>query len=158
VAVCDELFIGARAIWEIAKIREVFLAAVRHGVLGLSSLGGALAGAPDLDGGGMWVRTGAGPCRVLASILPGVEHCVPINKKKKMRVEDVFLVSQRTGMLALDGEREIALTPESRFAVRLSSAGPWVADIERILAFAARHGYFIDGGRLPYGGDPGDLE
>lgn len=142
VTVCDELFVGARAIWDASTIREVFLAEVRPGAIGLSSLGAAL-GVAETDGAGMWVRTGAGPRRVLAPILPGVVKWVGIESFLPLRVGKVLPIRHESGVVALDGEREIVLTPHSHLAVRLSMAGPWVVDVQGVLALAARSGYFV---------------
>lgn len=143
VTVCDELFVGARAIWDTSAIREVFLAEIRPGAIGLSSLGAALGVTPETDGAGMWVRTGTGPRRVLAPVLPGVVTWVGIERFQPLRVGEVLPIRHRGGVLALDGEREIVITPYSRLAVRLSMAGPWVVDVQGVLALAARAGYFV---------------
>jgi hypothetical protein len=148
VAVCDELFVGARAIWDPAKVREVFLASVRPGILGLSALGSALAGInPGSDGEGLWIRTGDGPFQVLAPILPGVLAWVQVEAFLPMRLGDALPVHHQEGILALDGEREIPIRPGVQYTVRLSDSGPWVVDVQKVLARASQEGYFLARGR-----------
>src|SRR5262249_17341415 len=96
-----------------------------------------------LNGDGLWIQMGAGPYRVLAPILPGVVRWIDIEVAQPIRVGEVLPILHSEGVLALDGERQILITPGSRLGVRLSSAGPWLVDIQGVLALAAVDGYFV---------------
>ena len=49
----------------------------------------------------------------------------------------------RPAILALDGEREIALKSGDEAMVRLDLEGPWIVDIERTLSLAVADDAFL---------------
>ena len=55
------------------------------------------------------------------------------------------------GVVALDGEREIAFGPDDRVAVVLEPEGPFTVDVPRAMELAAREGLLTQGAaaRLP---------
>ena len=60
VAISTETFVGARAIWDVRTLGEVFLARLVPGSIGLSAIGALLAPSPMDDGSGLRLRIGQG--------------------------------------------------------------------------------------------------
>ena len=142
-AVYDERFLGARAVWDSARILEVVLARVEPGSIGLSSIGAHLGvGAPA--GSGLHLRVGEEGQRVLAPIAPGLMASVPVAEHRLLAAGDTVHVCQpRPCTLALDGEREVALPGGAQVCIRLNAGGPRVVDVRHAIALAAQQGVFV---------------
>ena len=161
VAFSRERFVGARAIWDPAGIRELVLASAEPGSLGLSAIGAHLhpVGRDAAQGLYLWLaeraQGPAPPCeappgldpsrtlRVMAPIAPGLVVPVGVRAHRTIQVGEVVELEPAYGSLALDGERELVVKPSQRVAVRLTFDGPRVVDIQRALALAARKGCFL---------------
>ena len=144
VAVYNERFVAARALWDAARILELVLARVEPGSIGLSSIGAHL-GPAALGRPGLHMRMGDDGQRVLAPIGPGLIASVSVAKHRAMESGDQVRIRQpRPCTLALDGEREMALPADREVCVRLSPDGPRVVDTRQALAIGARDGVFID--------------
>jgi predicted polyphosphate/ATP-dependent NAD kinase len=143
VVVSNIPFVGARAIWNLAQVREVVLSQVRPGTIGLSSLGGSLldGAVPGDEQYGMHIVLGEGGQQVLAPLAPGliswvsVRACTPLRQGQSVRLQ------AGSGTVALDGEREIELSATSVVEVYLRNDGPFVVDVPAALAAAARAGH-----------------
>lgn len=141
--VVDQLFVGSRAIWDVATVRQIVLARGQpHGV-GFSSVGGNLPGMTLGTHQGLAIEIGPGELEVLASVAPGVVRWMPVEAYTVLGVGDSVLVSEAPAVLALDGERQIELYPEDRVEIRLSDAGPSVVDIPAALRRAVDAGFFV---------------
>lgn len=147
VAVYDERFVAARAIWDASKIKEVVLIRAEPGSIGLSSIGANLPDVKPRSGYGMHLRMGAGGQRVLAPIAPGLIQLVSVTECRWLEPGDEVTIRQQTPcVLALDGEREIELRAEATACVRLNADGPRVVDARRAVELAAAAGVFLQGG------------
>lgn len=124
-------------------VREVVVADVRPGVVGLASLPWALGDPLSPGGPGAWVRLGPASWRVLVPLLPGMVRWVEVAASRRLEVGADVPIAPRRGVLALDGECEIVLTPTMHVTVRLSAAGPRVVDVPATLAAAVQVGYFL---------------
>jgi len=143
VAVYDELFVGARAVWDETRILELVLARVEPGSIGLSSIGAHL-GVQLPTSSGLYVRIGEGGHNLLAPIAPGLLASVAVAEYRVLRPGDaVSLCQARPCTLALDGERELALPGGSKVCIRLNADGPPVVDVRQAIALAARTGFFV---------------
>ncbi|MFL5806514.1 MAG: ATP-NAD kinase family protein [Roseiflexaceae bacterium] len=143
-AVYDERFVAARAIWDVSKIREVVLTRAEPGSIGLSSIGAHLLGGDHPADRGLYLRMAPGGRRVLAPIAPGLIEAVSLAEHRLLAPgEEVVIRSDRPCVLALDGEREIALRPGTRLRLRLNADGPWVVDARKAIEVAARAGAFL---------------
>jgi hypothetical protein len=144
VAVYDERFVAARAIWDASKIKEVVLIRAEPGSIGLSSIGAHL---PDLNpkaGQGVYLRMGSGGQQVLAPIAPGLIRSVSLAESRLLEPGDEVVISHpQPCVLALDGEREIELRAEATVRVRLNANGPRVVDVRRAVEVAAAGGAFV---------------
>ena len=137
VAVSKERFVGARAIWDMATLHQLFLTRANVTSIGLSSIGARLRQvAPDAHAG-LHLRFGPGGDSALAPVSPGSVERVDVAEWSVMRPgEDAIPVALRPATIALDGERAFSLPPEARVGVRLSADGPRVVDAEKALALA----------------------
>ena len=120
VAVSNQPFIGAKALWRADSITELFVTKANPGAVGLSSIAGQLATGP------VHVTLGPG-IRIMAAIAPGlvvpvdVAHFEPINGSHTVHTP---------GCLALDGEREIERPGQATITL---TDGPNRVDIDAVM-------------------------
>jgi predicted polyphosphate/ATP-dependent NAD kinase len=128
----SESWIGNRAIWEPSKIKDIVLVGNHLGNIGFSSIGSALQIDHQCPGAGMYIQTGPGKLEVQAPIAPGLMTWVEIADYRSIELwEEVNLLEANT--IALDGEREIELSPDSKVSVCLTNNGPLVVNIQKCI-------------------------
>ena len=153
VAFSRERFIGSRAIWDPAAVRELVLATAEPGSIGLSAIGAHLDPIARDVPEGLYIRLADPPAHgrpaeppkttVVAPIAPGLIAPVAIREFRRIAVGEEVSLEEAAGSLALDGERELVLRPPERASVRLSPHGPRVLDVRAALAVAAARGAFV---------------
>jgi predicted polyphosphate/ATP-dependent NAD kinase len=131
VVITDDLFTGVRAVWDVDKVKEIFLARSRPSAIGFSSLGGYVCPLPLHSGFGLHLVLGNGKNRVKSPIAPGQICWVSIDSYKKFGPKEEIPIKSNPAMIALDGEREISIHLGERWSVRINPSGPWVVDIEK---------------------------
>lgn len=136
VAVCDYQFIGARALWEVERLKELFLTQGQPTNIGLASIGGMIRPIRPQEEGGLYLRLGANGKSVTAAIAPGLVASVGIQSHTVLRLGERIPVQFSPSILALDGEREILVNAEDCWEVSLSWNGPRVLDIEKVMEAA----------------------
>src|SRR5262245_22217348 len=120
VAVSNQPFVGAKALWRADSITELFVTKANPGAVGLSAIAGQLATGP------LHVTLGAGQ-RVMAAIAPGL--VVPVDVAKVEPLNGPVTVHQ-AGCLALDGERELERPGRTTIAL---TQGPNRVDIDAVM-------------------------
>jgi hypothetical protein len=142
-AVYEETFVGARAIWDGARIRELALARAEPGAVGLSAIGAHLLDGDLPPGHGLYLRLATTGRSVTAPIAPGLIQTVHVAERRLLSPGELVTVGcERRWVLALDGERELELAPGAAVRLRLNPHGPRVVDPRRAIALAARAGVF----------------
>ncbi|MEW6266748.1 MAG: NAD(+)/NADH kinase [Thermodesulfobacteriota bacterium] len=140
VVVYDDPFLGSRAVWDMDKVRQVFLNRAEPDCIGLSSIGGLIAPFRAEDPHGLALDLGPGGRPVVAPVAPGLIRTVLIRTIERLEFDSEVEIAAKPSILALDGEREIEIGPDQRAAVRVSRAGPVVVDVTRTMFGAARRG------------------
>ncbi|MBI4306503.1 MAG: NAD(+)/NADH kinase [Chloroflexi bacterium] len=141
-AVSREMFTGARAIWDLSTVQEVFLTRAEPASIGISSIGAQLRPTAMDDPAGLYFRLGddKGGRSVVAPIAPGVVRAVPVAEWRQLQPGERHEVEMRPGTIALDGEREIVLLHDHKVEISLRLDGPKVVQIDRALNCLVRHG------------------
>jgi predicted polyphosphate/ATP-dependent NAD kinase len=136
-------FVGARAIWESDRLRQIFVTRAQPVNIGLSSVIGVLCPvAPTYPGGACAVISPTGR-EVIAPIAPGSFLPVTVGDIFDLQPGVPYPVQDgRPAVLALDGEREIVLYRDDKAMVTLDLDGPWIVDVERTLLQAVQAGMF----------------
>ena len=148
VAVSKERFVGARAIWDLDTIHELFVARSLPTGIGLSAIGFRLL--PSMaDDEGVYMRLGAGDTSVDAPVAPGVVNHVSIEHWRPLRIGEPVKIDRGPCTLALDGERSISLPAKSTAEVVLSDMGPPVVSVDAAIREASISGAFTDGASPP---------
>jgi ATP-NAD kinase N-terminal domain len=137
--VCDDIFIGSRAVWKMDRVKQVFLNRCSPDSIGFSSIGGMLDFiAPDfpasmvleLSQNGQWVT---------APIAPGIVETVSVGNAQMMAPGEEVAIVCNPCVVALDGEREVEIKRHQQAAIRLSPEGPLVIDVRRTMTFAMQN-------------------
>jgi predicted polyphosphate/ATP-dependent NAD kinase len=139
VAVCDYQFIGARALWEVERLKELFLTQGQPTNIGMASIGGMVHPVRPQDGGGLYLQLGGNGRMITAPIAPGLIVPIAIDNHLPLSIGSRTPVTFAPSILALDGERELIVNAQDRWEIELSWDGPRVLDIEKVME-AARHG------------------
>ena len=141
LAVSTDRFVGARAIWDMSTIHELFLTRAEPTCIGLSAIGAQLrVTAPD-EPVGLHIELGSGASEVMAPVAPGLVQPVPIARWCTIETgSEGVAIDLRPATVALDGERAFNLRPDTRALVRLGENGPLVVEPDRALALAAESG------------------
>lgn len=143
-AVSTEMFVGARAVWDMGTVREAFLTRAEPACIGISSVGAMIRPIGVDDEAGLRLRfaTADEPAAatVRAPIAPGVVAEVRVAEWSVLVAGERHLIEQRPGTVALDGEREVTLLPRRTVEVALSPDGPRVVDVPLALRRLAQDG------------------
>lgn len=144
-AISTESFIGARAIWDISTISDIFVAQAYPYSIGLSSIAGCLIKVSHQDDFGMHARIGDnGDRTVSAPISAGLIKDIHISRYEKIPIGKEYIYNVKdTGTLALDGEREIVLKKDECISILISRNGPLRIDVKKALKVAQESGFFV---------------
>ena len=144
LAVSKERFVGARAIWEIDTVHEIFLARAEPACIGLSAIGAQLHPLSMQDEHGLHIKLGPnGTTEVVAPVAPGMIISVPIAEWRVLEIGESVAIDLKPCAIALDGERTFVVLPHHDAYVSLSKHGPPVVSIEKVLREAALRGVFL---------------
>lgn len=141
-----ERFVASRAIWDAGKMRTVILARARPGAIGGAAAAAYLPEIEEGAGRGAWLELDPETAtrRVRAPIAPGLIQPLPIHSLRWLEVGQGGTLTQAPAVLALDGEREIAVHEGESLEIRLSQEGPHVVDVGAALRAASRAGVFVE--------------
>lgn len=139
-AVYDDLFVASRAIWDMDKIRQIFLNRAEPDSIGLSSIGGFLHPVTAEEPQCLYLELGCNGRSVTAAVAPGMIKQVLIKNQRILGLGEEVEVDFVPSILALDGEREVEVKRGERAAIRLSRDGPIVVDVKRTMTAAMKRG------------------
>ena len=142
VAVSAVPYAGARAIWDMATVHEVFLARAEPDGIGLSAIGARLEPVGMGDGHALHVRMGEPGVIVSAPIAPGIVEDIPIEGWSRLDPGEPAKVGLNPCTIALDGERSVRVAPGQAAEVTLTLDGPPVVDVPAALARGSEAGLF----------------
>ena len=143
VSVSTESFVGARAIWDMTTVHEIFVTKVQPASIGLSAIAAQLHPLGANGDPGVHLRLGKGGKTVVAAIAPGIVCPVQVRDWQPLQVNDSVEIELRPCTVALDGERTLRLPANQNAEVRLSAKGPPVISVEDALREAASKGIFV---------------
>ncbi|MHB1354861.1 MAG: NAD(+)/NADH kinase [Anaerolineae bacterium] len=140
VAVLSGHFLGARAIWNLADLKQVIVTRADPSAIGISAIAGMVRSITPEEPLGLVldIDQNATEC-VMAAYGPGLIGRVGVRAARVLEVGDtVTLPPERPLMLALDGEREQVLNKKDEGYITLRADGPWLVDAGKVMQLAAR--------------------
>ena len=140
--VYDSVFVGSRAVWDMDKVRTVFLNRAEPENIGISSIGGQIHPVGPADPMGLCLELGVNGRAVIAAVAPGMIREVLVSAQSVMQIGEEFKIRLAPSVLALDGEREVEIRRGQQAAIRLGEAGPTVVDVTRTMKAAMKRNIF----------------
>ncbi|CDY77389.1 Acetoin catabolism protein X [Caballeronia glathei] len=150
--ISHEHFIGARALWKTDTLAAVYVSYADPQAIGLSAIAGLLEPVGRHESGGLAVELAAPGCgefELCAPIAPGLMCSVPIDGWRRLSDGVPQRVRQRAGIVALDGERELAFAPGDEVTVTLREGAFHSLDVAACMRYAARAGLMRHGMPMP---------
>jgi hypothetical protein len=144
--ISTDRYIGARALWKTENLAAVYLTFADPQAIGLSAIGGLLHPVGRREPGGLAVHLSEDPAHrrvtLRAPIAPGMVRDVGIAHWEPMPAGQPFTVALQAGVVALDGEREMAFEPGDRVSITLRDNAFPTVDVARCMQTAASTGLF----------------
>jgi len=133
---------GARAVWQIERVRQLITTRWTPSAIGLSAMAGyAGLTSPDPDVA-LALTIGDSEHTVLAPIAPGLVQPVGIRGHRWLAQDEMVRVAPVPCVLALDGERELDVRWGMLIDVQFDQHGPFVVDVQRALESGVAYGLF----------------
>lgn len=144
-AVTNDLFIGARALYDPKALYELVVTVSKPDCLGMSAIAGSVYPVEETDPHGLYLKMGeGGGLETWVPMAPGMMKLIKFSEYKKINTKDHIIIESEEGMVALDGEREVPFNEKDRIRIQLSHDGPYVIDINGSLRSASKGGFFIE--------------
>lgn len=141
VVVSDEPVVGARALWHADTLRHLFVSFADPEAIGMSAIAGLIEPIGRTEPAGLHVRLDPdAQHRVLSPIGPGLVTSVGVIGWSRLAPDVAVEVMPGGGVVALDGEREIAVGRHDRITVTLRPDAFRTVDVARCMHLAARRG------------------
>lgn len=139
--ISHEHFIGARALWKTDTLAAVYVSFADPEAIGLSSIAGLLEPVGRREAGGLAIELaapGEGEFDLCAPIAPGLMCTVSVADWQRLEHGRPHRVRQRSGIVALDGERELTFGPDDEVTVTLHDHAFRSIDVAACMRHAAR--------------------
>jgi predicted polyphosphate/ATP-dependent NAD kinase len=150
IAASTQPFLGARAVTDLAPLRQLWLTQAVPGVIGLSAIGAHLRPvSPEAEHALLLdlklnaTGSAAGGVSVLSPIAPGLVREATVRSWRLLAIGEPAEIHDRPCVLALDGERSLQLPPDGPdAAIRANWTGPHLLDVAAVMEYAATRGLF----------------
>ena len=142
VSLTTEAYVGARALWRSGNLREIFVTFADPEAIGLSAVAGLLrpVGRGEPHGLRVWLQPPAEADTVLrAPIAPGLIEPVGVRRYETLAPGHTVSLRPESGMISLDGERELYVRPGDRAEITLLPNAFRTLDVGAVMRYAARH-------------------
>lgn len=146
LAITSEQWIGARALWHMQNLKELYLTFCEPTAIGMSSIGGLLSPIARTESQGLKIVTStpeSSDRSVNCPIAPGLFEEIGINSSEKIELNIPKEIESKQGVIALDGEREIEFSKNDSVVVELKNDGPITININLAIEIAASQGAFV---------------
>ena len=146
-AITDDMFVGARALYDPEALSELIVTVAKPDCLGMSAIAGSVHPVEEIEPHGLYLEMGqSGELETWVPMAPGVMKQIKFKQFKKVNPGERIRIKALEGMVALDGEREVFFNKNDKIEVELTSEGPNVIDIHKSLKAASEGGFFIEKG------------
>ena len=142
VSLTNEPYAGARALWRSEQLREIFVTFADPETIGLSAVAGLLqpVGRREPIGLRVQLRPPAEAATVLrVPIAPGLVKPIGVQRYETLAADAKTPLHHDSGMISLDGERELQVRPDDRAEVTLLPNAFQSLDVSAVMRYAARH-------------------
>ena len=145
VTVTTDRFKGTRALWRSDNFRELFVTHADPEVIGLSAIAGILRPVGRQEPIGLHVILQSPEIAqtvIQVPIAPGLIKPVGVQNFEKISSKETIPISSVSGMIALDGEREIDFGPGDQVKVTLVENAFKTINVSACMHYAVKAGQF----------------
>lgn len=136
-------YTGAKALWNPEDIHQVVVTQCHPASIGFSALPGCRTIISPEEDCGAVADCGLGLPNTRVALAAGVVTPVNVSQVRRLPLDRPMTCEmERTGTLALDGERELAYRAGDTLSLTVTRSGPLRVDLRRTLALAQEHGFF----------------
>ena len=142
VSLTNEPYAGARALWRSEQLREIFVTFADPETIGLSAVAGLLrpVGRREPIGLRVQLRPPAQAATVLrVPIAPGLIKPLGVRHYEALAADATTPLHHESGMISLDGERELHVRPGDRVEITLLRNAFQTLDVGAVMRYAAQH-------------------
>ena len=142
VSLTNEPYAGARALWRSEQLREIFVTFADPETIGLSAVAGLLqpVGRREPIGLRVQLRPPAQAATVLrVPIAPGLIKPLGVRHYETLAADATTPLHHESGMISLDGERELHVRPGDRVEITLLRNAFQTLDVGAVMRYAAQH-------------------
>lgn len=134
----DNDFVGNFRPFNPANIREIILTRAEPDSIGMSPIGGLIDPVAEEEDAGLFIRVG-GDKHLRVPVSPGHFRDVAIKEAVRVSLGEELTLSG-PGIIAVDGDRLYKVTSDERVSAVIRRDGPYVYDVPKAMAYAAREG------------------
>ncbi|HKL11712.1 MAG TPA: NAD(+)/NADH kinase [Clostridia bacterium] len=143
LVISDEIFIGAKAIWDMEHIKEIIVSKCHPAAIGFSAVAGVHKTIWGCDDFGGKITLNTGEYKFIAPISAGVMTAGVSSGIELVELDKVIeWEAPFRGIIALDGERELSFKQGDHMKFRISRNGPINVDVNKTLEYAQKAGFF----------------
>ena len=142
VSFTSEPYAGARALWRADYLREIFVTFADPEAIGLSAVAGFLRPISRLEPFGLHVQLqppSTAETVLKVPIAPGLIKPVGISHHKKLVADTTVALHCGSGMISLDGEREMYVKHKDQAQITLLRDAFNTLDVGAVMHYAAKH-------------------
>ena len=143
VVISDEVFTGARAIWDMEHIKEIIVSKCHPASIGFSAVAGVHKIIRACDDFGGKISLNTGDYKLIAPVSAGVMAAGVSSGIELIELNEVMeWEAPFRGVIAVDGEREITFKQGDHMKFRISRNGPMNVDVNKTIEYAQKAGFF----------------
>ncbi|NFS08830.1 ATP-NAD kinase [Clostridium botulinum] len=143
LVISKNLFVGAKAIWDVEDMEKIIVTRAHPGTIGFSSLVGCRKIIEIEDDFGAVIDLTENKYKIIAPIAAGTIEKVHMGDTKIINLNEEYkFTSKEKGVIALDGEREISFKKGETFIFKITRKGPIRVNIKSALELAQAQGFF----------------
>lgn len=141
--VTKDIYIGAKAIYEMDKIEKVFVTRSHPASIGFSSIVGCKKVIKPEDNFGAYMDVNTKGNKILVPVAAGIISLLSVNEPFLVRIDEKYkYVSKNKGTVALDGEKEIEFSENENITFKITRNGPYHVNVKSTLEIAQINGFF----------------
>tara|TARA_Y100001958_G_scaffold136983_1_gene109184 strand:- start:18644 stop:19612 length:969 start_codon:yes stop_codon:yes gene_type:complete len=136
VVATDIPYVGAKAVWDMESVSEIFINKIRYSGIGFSSIGFSLIkNLKSEEAIYIKISKNKNKSKILKSpIAPGKIEEIFIDNWKLFKEDEIIKIQTNKGTLALDGERRLEFNNLTKPFVKINKEGPLCLKIKEILS------------------------
>ncbi|PLX31591.1 MAG: ATP-NAD kinase [Clostridiales bacterium] len=143
LVISDEIFTGAKAIWDMDHIKEIIVSKCHPATIGFSAVAGVHRIIRGCDDFGGKISLNTGDYKFIAPISAGVMAAGVSSGVELIELDKVIeWEAPFRGVIAVDGEREITFKQGDHMKFRISRSGPINVDVNKTIEHAQKAGFF----------------